>query len=73
MLIDVAFSVLKFLSVSQGSVSGDTTPCRMTGVTLHGVVSPDSQFGTGRESWTFSLNVSSSENVYWTYDIGPLT
>jgi len=22
-------------------VSGDTTPCRMTGVTLHGVVSPE--------------------------------
>ena len=24
-------------------ISGDTTPCRMTGVTLHGVVSPDCQ------------------------------
>ena len=25
----------------EGIWSGDTTPCRMTGVTLHGVVSPD--------------------------------
>jgi len=31
------------------SHSGDTTPCRMTGVTLHGVVSPDET--TVRTRW----------------------
>ena len=27
--------------VASASLSGDTTPCRMTGVSLHGVVSPE--------------------------------
>ena len=31
---------------------GDATPCRMTGVTLHGVVSPDAWCGTAQASPT---------------------
>ena len=53
---------LKHISYKSQSVTLDTTPCRMTGVTLHGVVSPDFNRMVKGEDCTAQMSTFGSES-----------